>query len=90
MRSRFVKRVKLTKSTALLETWLKENGYEPVDELYTGALPAIDLVSDFLDDYPELSQHQDTLEDHAEAIGYISDYNTEDISDDDVEDEEEY
>lgn len=65
------------------EKWLSDAEYSTAAECYPAAVHATALIDDFLRDYPSLEKMKILLEKHAEDIGWVSDYEELDGSDDD-------
>ena len=63
--------------------------YESVSDAYPAAVLAISLVDEYLDDCTEYARFRVLIEQHAENIGWISNYEFEDETDDDIVDPEE-
>lgn len=72
--SRFIDMVSVPPAVSQFERWLRRQRYCSVDETYPLAIPAVTLVDEFFNDYPELNKYRSRVTQHANAIGFISDY----------------
>ena len=81
MQSRFIDGEPISKPAYQFERWLRSQNYESVTEMYPAAVPAVALIDDYLQEYPERRGVRGIIIHHAEEIGWISDYR-------DVEDDE--
>lgn len=88
-RSRYRERAThpLSKAQAAFEDWLEGRDYETADEDAPLAVPALALVDDFLDDCPEFEKAVKVVRRHAQAIGFVSDYDID--ADEDLYEEDE-
>jgi hypothetical protein len=74
-RSRFLKhRDLLVKPKVRFEKWLTSEGYEACSSNYPAAVHATALVNEYVQEYPDHSEDKAIIESHAEAIGWISNY----------------
>jgi hypothetical protein len=85
-RSRFLKdREPISKHKSRFENWLSDRGYAGCSSMYPAAISTSTLVDEYLEDYPEREEYRDLIEEHAEEIGWISDYDDEGEDDEDLD-----
>jgi hypothetical protein len=78
VRSRFLEsRDPISKLKQRFEAWLTDMNYDGCTELYPAAVLASALVDEYLQEYPEHGKHKEAIEQHAEEIGWVSDYGAE-------------
>lgn len=64
----------LGKTQAAFEDWLSDRDYRTAMHDTPMAVAAVTLVDAFLYDYPEFEKYEKVVRQHAEAIGFVSDY----------------
>lgn len=80
-RSHYIAGAPLSKPSKKFEKWLRAQGYENCSDAYPAAVHASAFVDEYFREHADAVGTRDIVEHHAEAIGWLSNYEADDEDD---------